>query len=489
MVGDRKIKGTGITGLDRILEGGIPEGHVVLVQGEAGTGKTMLSMQWLFQGWKEYQDPGIYIAVTETYQKALRNINDIGFYDAEVLNKGDIRFTDLRSMTQIMGWGEEDVTKDDVEDLVGRIKKLIEETGANRLVIDSITAIGYMIDDKELFRYFIFRLGTIIDNQRCTLLITSEGRGERSPFSVEDFISDGIIQMKQVPGEQRLLRYINILKMRGVGYRSGKVVFDIDSDGITIFPKISVERKVAKTDFEKRLSTGVEGLDEMVNGGFPKGHVVLLTGNTGTGKTTLGMEFLVEGLKNGETCLYVNLEEALTQVKNTAEAHGWDFQRYEEEGLLKFITPNLIDTYPDKFLYEIIDTVDETNAERLLIDSVSSLPSAGMSQDKLRETLLQLNSSLKKRGVTTAMTFLSSNMFSSSGGTLLGTTTASDLRLSSLTDGIILLRYIEEEESVGKIINVLKMRGIGHSKAIKRFKIGKDGIDIGGKVEESDIHD
>jgi len=482
----RNIKKSGIVGLDKILEGGIPQGHVVLVQGEAGTGKTMLSMQWLFEGWREIEDPGIYIAVTETYQKAIRNISDIDFYDQEAVKEGKIKFTDLRSMTQIMEWGEEKIKKEDVEELVGRIKDLVERTGSKRLVIDSITAIGYIIDDKELFRYFIFRLGTVLDTLGCTVFMTSEGRENKSTFSIEDFISDGIIQMNQIPGEQRMIRNINILKMRGVDYRSGKVVFDIDNNGVTIFPKIPVERDIARTDFEKRKGTGVEGLDEMIGGGFPIGHIVLLTGNTGTGKSTLGMEFLKDGLQQGEHCVFVNLEEPLTQIKKTAEAHGWDFERYEDEGLLRYVTPDLIDTYPDKFLYEIIDVLDKTDAERLLIDSISSLPSAGMSEDKLRETLLQLNSTLKKRGITAVMTFLSSSMFSSAGSTLLGTTSASDLRLSSLTDGIILLRYIEREQSVGKVMNVLKMRGIGHNKDIRQLIIDTDGISIGEKVDGDD---
>ncbi len=479
---ERKITKSGIAGLDKMLEGGIPDGHVVLVQGGAGSGKTMLSMQWLFSGWHEEKDPGLYIAVTETYQKAIKNIQNIGFFEQEALKEGNIRFTDLRSMTQIMGWGEEDLKKDDVEELINRIKELVEDSGAKRLVMDSITALGYMIDDKELFRHFIFRLGTVLDTLGCTVFLTSEASESKSPFAIENFISDGIIHMEQVPGEQRLLRHLNVSKMRGVEYRSGKIAFEIDSDGITIYPKIPIDRELAKTKFEKRRSSGVSGLDEMLEGGFPEGHNILFTGNTGTGKTTLGMEFLREGLQNDENCLFVNLEEPLQQVKKMAEAHGWDFDRYEEEGLLKFISPDLIDTFPDKFLYQIINAVDEHDVERVFIDSVSSLPSAGMSEDKLREVLLQLNSAMKKRGITSIMTFLSTSMFSSGGKASMGATSASDLRLSSLVDGIILLRYIEKDNSVGKVINVLKMRGIEHSTEIRELMIEDAGIKIGSQL-------
>jgi len=484
MYKEKKVKKTGIAGLDKVIEGGIPKGHVILIQGEAGTGKTILSMEWLFNGWQKFNENGIYIAVTETYQKAIKNMSDLEFFEIDAINEGNVRFTDLRSMTQILGW-ENKVEKKDVEELVKQIKKLVKESKSERLVIDSITAIGYVIDDKELLRYFIFRLGTILETLNCTLFLTSEGENnKKSTFSVENYISDGIIKMEQCMGEQRMIRHLNVTKMRGVEYRSGKVVFEINSKGMNIFPKIPVDRKVAKTNFKKRKSTGVPGLDDMIGGGYPEGHIILLTGNTGTGKSTFGMQFLVEGMKEGEKCVFVNLEEPLTQVRKTGESHGWDIPKYEEEGLLNFISPNLIDTYPDKFLYEVIETIDETKAKRLLIDSVSSLPSGGMSEDKLRENLLQLNSALKKRGVTAAMTFLSSNMFSSSGETILGTTAASDLRLSSLTDGIILMRYVEKENTVGKVMNVIKMRGIGHSKEIRKFTIEEDGIRIGEKVKE-----
>ncbi len=477
---------TGLEGLDKTLMGGIPEGHVVLLTGESGTGKTVLSMQWLFEGVKEYDSPGMYISVTEPYSKAIKNVSSMGFYDEKFVKSGDLRFTDLRSMVQLMDFGRkgEKTKREDVEELVDRIEELVEETEAKRMVIDSITAVGYMIDDIELFRYFIFRLGTVLSTKNCTIFLTSESRDGTTPFNVEDFISDGIINLTYDHGEESVIRRIEVNKMRGIDFRSGTVFFEIGNDGITVFPKVPIERKIASTDFQKRKKTGIEKLDEMLGGGFPIGHVILVTGNTGTGKTTLCMEFMIEGLEKGEKCIFVNLEEPLPQVKKTALAHGWDFEKYENEDLLRFITPQLIDTYPDKFLYEILNVVDEMDADRIVIDSVSSLPSAGLSEDKLRRVLLQLNSTLKAKGVTTLMTHLVSGLFTEEAGRSFGSTQVSDLRLSSLCDGILMLRYREEKMKVGKSMNILKMRGIKHGKEIRRYDITDEGVNIGEILEE-----
>jgi len=486
---ETKIRETGIDGLDKTLEGGIPEGHVVLLTGQSGTGKTVLSMQWLFEGWKNLEHPGIYISVTEPFTKAIKNIASMDFYDREPLENGNLRFTDLRSMVELMDFGTKGkkVERDDVDELVERIEGLVDETGARRMVIDSITAVGYMIDDTELFRYFIFRLGTVLSGKGCTVFLTSESRNGSTPFNVEDFISDGILDLDYTQGEQKVIRKMEVRKMRGIDFRSGNMFFDISTKGITIYPKIPVDRRISETDFQKRKTTGIEKLDEMLKGGYPEGHIILITGNSGTGKTTFCMQFLSEGVKKGENCVHVNLEEPLPQVKKTAKAHGWDFDKYEEDGLLHFVTPELIDTYPDKFLYQILNVVDETDADRIVLDSVSSLPSAGLSDDKLRQILLQLNSALKARGVTGLMTHLTSGLFSQDPEQILGSTQASDLRLSSLVDGIIMLRYVERENKVGKAIHVLKMRGCDHDKYVRELKITDKGIEIGevfGKVEK-----
>ncbi len=195
---DREVRQTGIDGLDETLQGGIPEGHVVLLRGKAGTGKTILSMQWLFEGQKQFDESGIYIAATEPFEKALQNMNSMDFFDEEALNEGNIKVTDLRSIMDALGIkGGEDVVREDVDNLVDVIRDFVEDYDAKRLVIDSITAAGLRFGDKGLFRDFIFRLGTVLSGLGCTTFLISE-KEYSSRFEVEDFISDGIIELDYV---------------------------------------------------------------------------------------------------------------------------------------------------------------------------------------------------------------------------------------------------------------------------------------------------
>lgn len=489
-IDENKFQKTGIEGLENILPKGIPTGHVVLIKGQAGSGKTTFSMQWLFEGYKKFDEPGIYVAATEPVTKVIKNLKPMEFCENSALYSEYLHFTDFRSMREITGFvakeessgrssasSREEVRCEDIDRCLDSFKETMKELGARRLVLDSITAIGYYLGSEKMLRYFIFRLGEILEEMGCTAFIISE-RTNKSLFNIEDFIADGILTLENIQGEQSMVRRMNIDKMRGTNYRTGKISFEIDSSGIVLYPKIPVNRHFAKTDFEKKKKTGVEGFDEMMDGGFSEGHMVLISGNTGTGKSTLGMQFLVEGMENGEPAVFINLEEPTAQIKKTAEFHTWDFNKYQNEDMLEFVTPDLIDTYPNKLLHQTLEAVDRIGAKRVLLDSISSLPSANVTKDKLREHLLQMTSSFKEKGVTCLMTYLTSEMFTGSQYTVLGDTTSSDLRLSSLVDGIVLLRYVEKEDEVGKAINVLKMRGCDHSRKIRKLEIEKEGAKV-----------
>src|SRR3989338_5586731 len=205
----------------------------------------------------------------------------------------------------------------------------------------------------------------------------------------------------------------------------------------------------------------------------------MVAGNTGSGKTTFGLHFLHDGLKKGESAVYVALEESSSQIRKTALEHGWGLEKHEKSCKLTFINPDLIDINQDKLLYKIVNAVNKTGGKRVIFDSVSSLESATMNKVKVREFLIQFSGFMKTKGTTSMLTYLSEETFSAESGQLLGGGSSSELRLSSIVYGIILLRYVEREQSVVKLLNILKMRGVAHSKNIWQFEIDKDGVKIG----------
>ena len=465
---------TGIPGLDEVLNGGLPKHTLTLLAGTAGTGKTIFSFQWLFDGVKQGEN-GIYISITEPLFMAIRHVESMKFYDRKAIEQEKLRLLDIKE-----GLGL-DHEKIDTQAILYHIEKQVKENNAKRLVIDSITAFLYTINDKAKVRQFIFELKKVLATLGCVTILTSEvtATGKYSAYGVEEFVSDGIISLSNNIGENQIIRNLQVIKMRGINFRTGAVIFDITSSGILLYPKIPIDRSVATTEFKNRISSGIKKLDSLNGRGFPQGHVIMVAGNTGSGKTTFALQFLIAGFEKGEGGVYVALEESSSQIKKTALAHGWDLEKYEKSGKLIFINPDLIDVNPDKLLYRIIDTVTKTGAKRVAVDSISSLESSTMNKNKVREFLIQFSGLMKLKGTTSMLTYLSEDAFGAELGQLLGSGMSSELRLSSVVDGIILLRYVERGQGVDKLLNILKMRGSVHDKKIWQFEVGKDGIKIG----------
>lgn len=474
------IQSTGIKELDLVLNGGIPERSLVLLTGQSGTGKSILSLQWLFAGCKQFHEPGLYLSLTETTPKLLRHIQHFGFYNPDALKPNGVNIMDMRSLIDDLHLLDKAYLEEaDIGDLVHFIVETARNAGAKRIVIDSITSLLYRYKDKDIVRRLIYNLSRQLDQIGATAIMISEVSGEGySNFNIEEFISDGIIQLTAKLGEQSVVRRLQVIKMRGSDFRSGPMVFDITTDGIILYPKIPIYDFVAKTEFKNRMPSGIEALDKMMDGGIPQGHMILIGGNTGAGKSTMAQEFLYAGLEHGESAVFIAFEESVEQVIKTALEHDWDLDKYERAGQLQFVRTNLIDINADRILKQTIDAVESINATRVVLDSVSSFETATMTPELVREFLLQLSLFLKSRGICCVMTYLTASMFEAGSGQLLGGTTSNDYRLSSIVDGIIIMRYVERNQEVKKLMNVLKLRGSKHDKSIREFEIDRSGVHI-----------
>lgn len=271
---------TGIKELDEIL-GGFPKGSVILVSGASGVGKTLFSHEWLFRGMNKFGETGLYVTFTEPLFKTLKNLEGMSFYDREAIENEKIKILDIRKAV---------ATKDfDEEHLIDLIETEIKKTGATRLVIDSITAFAYVLEDKARIRKFIFDLGTMLATLGCTTILISEVSAPHrySVYGVEEFISDGIILIEQREQKFQQVRTLEITKMRGISYNGEPNSFRITKDGIKMFPPSYTPLTYASN--KNKISIGVKGLDEMANGGVYEGSSNLIAGSTGSGKSILGL--------------------------------------------------------------------------------------------------------------------------------------------------------------------------------------------------------
>lgn len=225
---------TGIKELDEILGGGLPEGGSILLAGAAGTGKTILGMEFLFRGARQFNDTGLYLSLSESEDKMRQHICDFDFYEDELVDSGRVGIKEVEHDAWLMG-----LQPQTVHDVLARIKSAVEEVKAKRVVIDSLTAIGNNLKEEDKIREFLFRLGFELSHMGCTMILISEIPPQQfmySSFGVEEFISDGIILLNEFERNGDLIRTLQVIKMRGIDHSRNKQVLQITKRGIAIMP-------------------------------------------------------------------------------------------------------------------------------------------------------------------------------------------------------------------------------------------------------------
>jgi len=227
-----KIK-TNVAGLDEILDGGIPKGHIVMLSGSSGTGKTILSMEFLFAGAKE-GETSMYIAFSEPREKILQNLEGFSFFDKKLVEDGKLKIVDITQDARLKG-----LDMQNVEGMITMFRDLIVDAGATRVVLDSITSLVANLGTDKNVRDFIFGLGLQLSYVDCTIIMISEIPPQTfiySTNSVEEFIADGVILLSEFERKGDLLRSLQVIKMRGVSHSRNKHVLKITSDGIKLIP-------------------------------------------------------------------------------------------------------------------------------------------------------------------------------------------------------------------------------------------------------------
>jgi circadian clock protein KaiC len=471
---------TGVRGFDDMLEGGIPKGRTLLIAGGAGTGKTVLMNEFVYRGVTSFGEPAVIVTLEERPSDIARNVAGFGWDYASLVRARKLAFVDA-AVADL----EREIGADyDLTPLVLRIRSAVKRIRAKRVIVDSLDALFERLSQKPRVRELLLQLFAALRQWGVTAMVSTEKTSAGTRYGVEEFVADGMMELSAEPGQQHIVRRIIVRKLRGASYRSGSVEFAIDRQGIEVYPKLSGDRAEFPTGLHDRKPFGIEAFDELLRGGVPAGYMALLSGNTGTGKTTFAQHFLAEGIRRGEPGVYVALEEPSGHIRKLAAGRGWDFPLWERRRKLALVDVPLIDIRPDHVLHRVADAAARIGARRIVIDSLSSLRSATMNEEQVRQFLVQLLEYVKSRGITAVMTYLIPSLFGAEKGQLLPAMSASDVRLSSVCDAVILQRYFERGQRVKKLLTVLKLRGVDHDKAIYGYEIGEAGVIMGGKFEE-----
>ncbi|MBE9156019.1 circadian clock protein KaiC [Nodosilinea sp. LEGE 06152] len=464
-VGVQKIRTT-IEGFDDISHGGLPAGRSTLVSGTSGTGKTLFAVQFIYNGITEFDEPGVFVTFEESPEDIIQNAYSFGWDLQRLIDDGKLFILDASPDPE----GQDVVGNFDLSALIERIQYAIRKYKARRVSIDSVTAVFQQYDAASVVRREIFRLVARLKLMGVTTVMTTERLDEYGPvarFGVEEFVSDNVVIVRNALEGERRRRTIEILKLRGTTHMKGEYPFTITNDGVNIFPLGAMQ--LTQRSSNARVSSGVPTLDEMCGGGFFKDSIILATGATGTGKTLLVSKFLVDGCKSGERAILFAYEESRAQLSRNAYSWGVDFEAMEEQGLLKIIC-----AYPESAGLEdhlqIIKTeISQFKPSRVAIDSLSALD-RGVSNNSFRQFVIGVTGFAKQEEIT--------GFFTNTTEQFMGLHSITESHISTITDTILMLQYVEVRGELSRAINVFKMRGSWHDKGIREYTINSQGPDI-----------
>jgi circadian clock protein KaiC len=459
---------TAIPGFDIVAEGGLPRARATLVAGTAGSGKTVFATQFLAAGILHFDEGAVLVTFEDAPADIRKNMLGFGWDIARWERDGKWAFVDVSpdpsEQPTVVG-------SYDLGGLLSRIEHAIRKTKATRVALDSLNALFVQFPDRALMRGELFRITSALKQMGVTVLFTAERTEDYGPvtqFGVEEFVADNVIILRNILSDERRRRTLEILKFRGAPHERGEVPFTVMENGLIIIPLTA--QQLTQSSSTVRVSSGIPALDEMCGGGFFRDSVVLVSGATGTGKTLLVTQFMNGGFRQHERSLLFAFEESRDQLFRNAKSWGMDFEKAQADRTLR-----VVNQYPhampmEDHLVRMRETIAEYQPHRVAVDSLSALERV-FSLRSFREFVISLTSTLKQQSITT--------LFTSTTPTLLGGGSVTEKHISTLTDSIVLLRYVETLGRMRRSLNVLKMRGSPHDVTFREVTIDGKGMHIG----------
>ena len=454
---------TGIQGLDEVTGGGLPKGRPTLVAGGAGCGKTLFGMEFLVQGARQYNEPGIFVSFEENSQELTKNFSSLGYDLNELVARKKLILDYVhveRSEIEVTG-------EYDLEGLFVRLQSLIDSIGAKRIVLDTIETLFSALPNEGILRAELRRLFRWLKAKGLTAIITAEkGDGDLTRHGLEEYVSDCVIALDHQVTNLVATRRMRIVKYRGSSHGTNEYPFLIDDTGISVLPITSVElRHAASTE---RISSGIPTLDAMLGGkGFFRGSSILVSGTAGTGKTSMAAHFADSVCRRGERCLYLAFEESENQIIRNMRSIGIELEKWTRQGHLTFHAARPTMYGLEMHLARIHRLIETVKPQAVLFDPITNLMAVA-GANEVKAMLTRLIDYLKLNKITAFFTNLSHQH----------TLEQTDLAVSSLMDTWISLRDIELGGERNRGLYVLKSRGMEHSNQIREFLLTDKGIDL-----------
>ncbi len=414
---------TGIEGFDDVCRGGLPVSRSTLVSGTSGTGKTVFSLQYLHHGICNFDEPGIFVTFEESPLDIIRNAASFGWDLQELIDQNKLFILDFQQYDAIY------VVRREIFRLIARLKEI------------GVT--------------------TVMTTERV------DDYGPIARYGVEEFVSDNVVLLRNVLESEKRRRTLEVLKLRGTVHMKGEYPFTMGMDGISVFALGAM--RLTQRSSNIRISSGVKDLDDMCGGGYFQDSIILATGATGTGKTMLVSKFVEDAYNNNERAILFAYEESRAQLLRNATSWGIDFEKMESDGLLKIICAYPESTGLEDHLQIIKTQINQFKPKRMAIDSLSAL-ARGVSLNAFRQFVIAVTGYTKQEEIA--------GFFTNTAEEFMGSHSITDSHISTITDTILLLQYVEIKGEMARALNVFKMRGSWHDKRIREFIITNSGPEI-----------
>jgi circadian clock protein KaiC len=453
--------GSGSDRLDSVLGGGLPLNAIALVIGSPGTGKTILAQQYLFHN-ANVDRPAVYLStVSEPLEKILRYGQSLDYFDAAALGTSVI-YEDLGTTLNEGG----------LPGVLARITELIKQRRPGLLVIDSFKALQDYATDAEAFRRFLHELAGRLSATPITSFWLGEYDLNHAADAAEFAVADAILSLSTDRLAERDTRVLQVLKLRGSGFLTGKHSYRLSSQGLHVFPRLADPINTETYgEAPERMSSGVPALDAMLADGYWRGASTLVAGPSGVGKTLLALHFVFAGAQRGETGLIATFQENPTQLERILDGFSWSLKDPGVE--LMYRSP--VDLLLDEWVYDFLDTLERTRVSRVALDSLGDLQAACADELRFREYMYSILQRCARANISVTMTQEVPDLF--------GITRLSEYGISHLSDNVILLQFLRGESELKRAITVLKTRGSIHDHHVRRWQISSEGMTLGEQFE------
>lgn len=457
---------SGVPGLDNILAGGLTRDRLYLVEGEPGTGKTTLALQFLNEG-KSRGESVLYITLAETAVE-LGSVARSHGWTLDGIHIEEI-IPDQSSLDPDQQYSIFHPSEIELGTTTQRILSAIEKYKPTRAVLDSLSELQLLAESPLRYRRQVLALKQYLSSRNCTTIFLDDRTALSTDLQVRS-VAHGVITLglsTQSYGSER--RHLRVVKYRGVAFRGGSHDYRIVHGGLHVYPRL-VAADTRHTGSMRQLSSGMPQLDALLGGGLEEGMSTLVAGPPGSGKSTVAAQFVSAACQRGEPAAIFLFEESRNNMLNRADKLGLKLNDAINAGLLTVQQIDPAELTPGQFT-QAVTAAESAGARIIVIDSLNGYLNAVPDERFLATYLHELLTYLGQRGVVTIVVGVHSGM--------IGSTMTTSVDASYIADNVVMLRYFEVEGEVRQAISVFKKRGSRHERTLRAFSIGDGGVQVG----------